>query len=117
MDKAHIQAIVEGRDYKAPLKAINETVEGLVHCALVVRESEHGVLLTPEARALDAIGVQVERELRNRKEMILALTDRLNTVEAELKAALNRMDEMNKAAAYAMAPQELPGQTTVELQA
>jgi hypothetical protein len=84
MDKAHIQAIVEGRDYKAPLKAINETVEGLVHCALVVRESEHGVLLTPEARALDAIGVQVERELRNRANMIRALNDKLATTEAEL---------------------------------
>jgi hypothetical protein len=82
-----IQHVRKGTDYQAPLRAINTTIEGLVHCGLIVRESEHGVLLTPEARAYDAIGVQVERELKNRAEMIRALADRLNVVEAELRAA------------------------------
>jgi hypothetical protein len=81
--KEHIKAVMEGRPYKTPEKAINETIEGLVHSALIVRASEDGTLLTPEARALDAIGVQVERELRVRADMIRALTDRLITVETE----------------------------------
>jgi hypothetical protein len=78
-----LQHVREGTDYKAPLRAINETIEGLVHAGLIVRANEDGTLLTPEARALDAIGVQVERELRQRAEMIVALVDRLNAVETE----------------------------------
>lgn len=90
--KEHIQAVMDGRDtYKAPHRAINETIEGLVHCALIVRKSEDGILMTPEARALDAIGVQVERELKNRREMIEACTDRLNIVSAELAEARARL--------------------------
>lgn len=82
-----IHAVKEGSDYKAPLRAINETIEGLVHCGLIVRANEDGVLLTPEARALDAIGVQVERELRQRAEMIRACCDRLHLLEARVQDA------------------------------
>jgi hypothetical protein len=80
-----IHAVREGVDYKAPLQAINETIEGLVHSALIVRSNEDGTLLTPEARALDAIGSQVHRELRQRAEMIVALTHRCNVLEARLR--------------------------------
>jgi hypothetical protein len=80
-----LQHVRNGTDYKAPLRAINESIEGIVHCGLIVRASEDGILLTPEARALDAIGVQVERELRNRAEMIRALVDRCNVLEARLR--------------------------------
>jgi hypothetical protein len=83
----HVRNIRDGVDYHAPLTAINPTIEGLVHCALVVRD--HEVQLTPETRALDAIGVQVERELGNRREMILALVDRCNTLEAYVRDARN----------------------------
>jgi hypothetical protein len=81
----HVQAVREGRDYKSPLLAINDTIEGLVHCGLIVRD--HETNLTPEVRALDAIGVQVERELNNRKMMILALVDRVNTLQAVVDLA------------------------------
>jgi hypothetical protein len=77
----HVQAVREGRDYKAPKLAINETIDHLVDCALIVKN--YDVPLTAETRALDAIGVQVSRELKNRAQMILALTDRLATEEAE----------------------------------
>jgi hypothetical protein len=80
-----LQSVREGTDYKAPLRAINETIEGIVHCGLIVRQHEDGILLTPEVRALDAIGVQVERELRQRAEMIRALVDRCNVLEARLR--------------------------------
>jgi hypothetical protein len=80
-----LQAVRSGTDYKAPLRAINEYIEGLVHSALIVRAHEDGTLLTPEARALDAIGVQIERELKNRAEMIRVLVDRCNVLEARLR--------------------------------
>lgn len=80
-----IQSVREGTDYKAPLRAINETVEGIVHCGLIVQQHEAGAVLTPEVRALDAIGVTVERELRQRAEMIRALVDRCNVLEARLR--------------------------------
>lgn len=83
--KDHIRAVTAGEPYKAPERAIDHTVEGLVHCALVTRESEHGALLTPEVRALDAIGTRVERELKNRADMIHDLNDRLATAHAELR--------------------------------
>lgn len=81
----HVQAVREGRDYYSPKLAINETIDHLVDCALIVKN--HEVPLTAETRALDAIGVQVCRELKNRASMIEALTDRLTQVEAELKLA------------------------------
>lgn len=87
----HVQAIREGKDYYSPRLAINETIDHLVDCALIVKN--HETTLTAETRALDAIGVQVMRELKNRAEMIHALTDRLTAVEAELKAALNTTGE------------------------
>lgn len=74
-----LQAVKEGTDYKAPLRAINDHIEGLVHCGLIVRE--HETNLSPEVRALDAIGTQVERELRQRAEMIAALTERCTVLE------------------------------------
>jgi hypothetical protein len=81
-----LQSVREGTDYKAPLRAINETVEGIVHCGLIVRQHENGAMLTPEVRALDAIGTQVMRELKNRAEMIRALVDRCNVLEARCAA-------------------------------
>jgi hypothetical protein len=80
-----IQAVKSGTDYKAPLRAINTEIEGLVHCGLIVRD--HEVNLTPEVRALDAIGVQVERELKNRADMIRALVDRCNVLEGFVRTA------------------------------
>jgi hypothetical protein len=80
-----VQHVKAGTDYKAPLRAINETIEGLVHCGLIVRD--HEVQLTPETRALDAIGVQVERELRQRAEMIRALVERCNVLEEYVRSA------------------------------
>lgn len=82
-----LQAVREGSDYQAPLRAINETVEGIVHCGLIVRAHEEGVPLSPETRALDAIGTQVERELRQRAEMIRALVGRCNVLEAFVRDA------------------------------
>jgi hypothetical protein len=82
-----LQAVREGSDYKAPLRAINEQVEGIVHCGLIVRQHEEGCPLTPEVRALDAIGTQVERELRQRAEMIRALVDRCNVLETFVRDA------------------------------
>jgi hypothetical protein len=87
-----LQHVRNGTDYQAPLRAINETVEGIVHCGLIVRQHEAGAPLSPEVRALDAIGTQVMRELKNRAEMIRALVDRLNVVENELRAARRGAD-------------------------
>lgn len=84
-NQEHVQAVREGKDYYSPRLAVNETIDHLVDCALIVKN--HEVPLTAETRALDAIGVQVRRELKNRADMIHALTDRLTAVEAELKAA------------------------------
>jgi hypothetical protein len=89
-----LQSVREGTDYKAPLRAINESIEGIVHCGLIVRASEDGILLTPEARALDAIGVQVERELRQRAEMIRALVERCNVLEARLRGEPDPVEEL-----------------------
>ena len=89
----HVQMVREGKDYYSPRLAINETIDHLVDCALVVKSSETN--LTAETRALDAIGAQVCRELKNRAEMIHALTDRLQTVEAELKALRDASNERN----------------------
>jgi hypothetical protein len=82
-----LQAVKQGTDYQAPLRAINENVEGIVHCGLIVRHHEEGCPLTPEVRALDAIGTQVERELRQRAEMIRALVERCNVLEAFIRDA------------------------------
>jgi hypothetical protein len=87
---AHIQAIREGRDYYSPVLALNDTIEGLVHSGLIIRHTEDGTLLTPEARALDAIGVQVERELITRRDMIVALSDRLTWAERVIKDAQSK---------------------------
>jgi hypothetical protein len=81
----HVQAVREGRDYKSPTLAINETIDHLVDCALIVKNQD--APLTAETRALDAIGVQVARELKTRSQMIHALTDRLQVVENELLMA------------------------------
>lgn len=78
-NQEHVQAVREGKDYHSPKLAINETIDHLVDCALIVKN--HEVALTAETRALDAVGVQVARELKNRAEMIHALTDRLTAVE------------------------------------
>jgi hypothetical protein len=89
-NQEHVQSIRDGKDYYSPRLAINETIDHLVDCALVVKN--HEMPLTAETRALDAIGVQVCRELKNRAEMIHALTDRLQAVEAELKVYLARQE-------------------------
>jgi hypothetical protein len=91
----HVQAIREGKDYYSPRLAINETIDHLVDCALVFKN--HDQVPSTEARVLDAIGVQVCRELKNRAEMIYALTDRLQAVEAELKAKATRVGELEQA--------------------
>lgn len=80
-NQEHVQAVREGKDYYSPKLAVNETIDHLVDCALIVKN--HDVPLTAETRALDAIGVQVARELKNRAQMIDALTDRLKVVEGE----------------------------------
>jgi hypothetical protein len=82
-NQEHVQLIREGKDYYSPRLAINEVVDHLVDGALVFHAD---AVATPEQRCLDAIGVQVCRELKNRAEMIHALTDRLQAVEAELAA-------------------------------
>jgi hypothetical protein len=86
-NQEHVQAVREGKDYYSPKLAINETIDHLVDCAMIVKN--HDVPLTAETRALDAIGVQVARELKNRAEMIHALTDRITAIEGELEVALN----------------------------
>lgn len=78
-NQEHVQAVREGKDYYSPKLAINETIDHLVDCAMIVKN--HDVPLTAETRALDAIGVQVARELKNRAEMIHALTDRISVLE------------------------------------
>lgn len=78
-NQEHVQAVREGKDYYSPKLAINETIDHLVDCAMIVKN--HDVPLTAETRALDAIGVQVARELKNRAEMIHALTDRVSVLE------------------------------------
>jgi hypothetical protein len=85
-NQEHVQSIRDGKDYYSPRLAINETIDHLVDCALIFKN--HDSVPSTEARVLDAIGVQVCRELKNRAEMIHALTDRLQAVEAELKAYL-----------------------------
>jgi hypothetical protein len=84
-NQEHVQSIRDGKDYYSPRLAINETIDHLIDCALIFKN--HDSVPSTEARVLDAIGVQVCRELKNRAEMIHALTDRLQAVEAELKAA------------------------------
>lgn len=90
----YIQAVREGLDYKAPHKAINENIDALVNCALVVKITEQP--LTAETRALDAIGVQVLRELKNRADMVRAVTDRLEVVEGELLSYKARYVELER---------------------
>lgn len=98
-------AAIRGGDYKSPMLAINDTIEGLVHCGLIARE--HETNLSPETRALDAIGVQVERELRNRKEMVMACCDRLTLIDMQLQDA--------KAKGYRVPPEleELPREMSI----
>lgn len=93
-NQEHVQLIREGKDYYSPRLAINETIDHLVDCALIFKN--HDCVPSTEARALDAIGVQVCRELKNRAEMIHALTDRLQAVEAELKALRDLSNERNR---------------------
>lgn len=84
-NQEHVQAIRDGKDYYSPRLAVNEVIDHIVDNALVWHNHDH--VPNVEQRVLDAIGVQVCRELKNRAEMIHALTDRLTAVEAELKAA------------------------------
>lgn len=89
----HVQAIREGKDYYSPRLAINETIDHLVNCALIVKNTDQP--LTAETRALDAIGVQIERELKNRAEMINALTDRLTAIEGERDVLIEELSKAN----------------------
>lgn len=90
----HVQAIREGKDYYSPRLAINETIDHLVNCALIVKNTDQP--LTAETRALDAIGVQIERELKNRAEMINALTDRLTAIEGERDVLIENVRQLRE---------------------
>lgn len=97
-NQEHVQAVREGKDYYSPKLAINETIDHLVDCAMIVKN--HDVPLTAETRALDAIGVQVVRELKNRAEMIHALTDRIAVLEGELEASRELFAKQQKELAH-----------------